>query len=161
MIEKEKVFEQLRALVTTDLARATQTQRETQEAATHEEARPENDKDTRALEASYLARGLAERVAVLENAAATLARAKLRVFGPDKPAALFALVTLQPEQGPESHYFIVPAAGGMRLQIDAETITTVTPDAPLGRALVGASEGDEISVQTPQGLRAMEIVRVV
>lgn len=30
--------------------------------ATHEEAKPENDKDTRALEQSYLARGEAARV---------------------------------------------------------------------------------------------------
>jgi hypothetical protein len=32
------------------------------EGATHEESKPENDKDTRALEASYLARGQANRV---------------------------------------------------------------------------------------------------
>ena len=32
------------------------------EGATHEEAKPENDKDTRALEQSYLARGQAARI---------------------------------------------------------------------------------------------------
>ena len=160
MIDKNQVLEQLRELVAADLARATQTQRETQEGATHEEARPENDKDTRALEASYLARGLAERVALLENTAASLASAKLRAFDADSPVALFALVTLQPERGAESHYFVVPAGGGVRLTQGSYTITTITPDAPLGRALVGAYEGDEISVQTPQGARAMEIVRV-
>jgi transcription elongation GreA/GreB family factor len=160
MIAKERLLEQLRALVASGLARATQTQRETQQGATHEEARPENDKDTRALEASYLARGLAERVALLENAVASLASAKPRVFDADSPVALFALVTLQPERGAESHYFVVPASGGVRLTQGEHSITTVTPDAPLGRALVGAYEGDEITVQTPQGARLMEIVRV-
>jgi transcription elongation GreA/GreB family factor len=160
MIDKAELLDQLRALVAADLARATQAQRETQQGATHEEARPENDKDTRALEASYLARGQAERVALLENAAAALASAKPRVFDADSPVALLALVTLQPEHGAESHYLVVPAGGGIRIAHGAHTITTVTPDAPLGRALVGAYEGDEISVQTPQGARAMEIVRV-
>jgi transcription elongation GreA/GreB family factor len=98
---------------------------------------------------------------VLENAAAALANGKVRAFGSDSPVALFALVTLQPEQGgAESHYLVVPAAGGMRVPIGAAVVTTVTPDAPLGRALVGAYEGDEINVQSPQGPRAMEIVRV-
>ena len=36
------------------------------EGATHAEAKPENDKDTRGLEQSYLARGQAQRVAELE-----------------------------------------------------------------------------------------------
>ena len=35
---------------------------DTREAATHAEAKPENDKDTRALEQSYLARGQAMRI---------------------------------------------------------------------------------------------------
>jgi hypothetical protein len=52
MIDKAELLEKLRAQVTADLARAAQAQRETQQGATHEEARPENDKDTRALEAS-------------------------------------------------------------------------------------------------------------
>ena len=55
----------LAALVTkvqTDLKALERRQRDTQEAATHEENRAEHAKDTRATEQSYLARGLADRV---------------------------------------------------------------------------------------------------
>jgi transcription elongation GreA/GreB family factor len=159
-LDKDEALRVLRELVAEDLARAADAQRETQRGATHEEAKPENDKDTRALEATYLARGLAERVAALENAAAALAGLKLRGFDADTPIALGAIVTLAPEQGAAASYFIVPAAGGLKLKVGSELLTTVTLDAPLGRALLGAYEGDEVSVQTPQGPRSLEIERV-
>ena len=160
-IDKTEALRVLRELVESDLARASDAQRETQRGATHEEAKPENDKDTRALEATYLARGLAERVVALESAAAALAGLKLRAFGSDAPVALSAIVTLAPEQGPAAHYFVVPAAGGLKLTVGAQLVTTITLDAPLGRALLGAYEGDEITVQSPQGARVLEIERVL
>jgi transcription elongation GreA/GreB family factor len=159
-LDKDEALRVLRGLVAEDLARAADAQRETQRGATHEEAKPENDKDTRALEATYLARGLAERVAALENASAALAGLKLRSFDADTPIALGAIVTLAPEQGTAASYFIVPAAGGLKLNVGSQLLTTVTLDAPLGRALLGAYEGDEVSVQTPQGPKSLEIERV-
>jgi transcription elongation GreA/GreB family factor len=160
-IDKDTLLRELRDAVAAELARAIDSQRETARGATHAEAKPENDKDTRALEQSYLARGLAERVATLENSVAALAGLKLRAFDGDAPVALGALVTLEAVQGgAQSRYFVVPAAGGLKLASAGVAITTVTPDAPLGRALLGAYEGDEVSVQTPQGARAMEITRV-
>jgi hypothetical protein len=51
-----------------ELAMATLAHKTTKDAATHEEAKPENDKDTRALEQSYLARGQAQRVLDLQAA---------------------------------------------------------------------------------------------
>ena len=74
--------------------------------------------------------------------------------------ALGAIVTLAPEQGPAARYFIVPAAGGLKLNVGSHALTTITLDAPLGRALLGAYEGDEVSVQTPQGPKSLEIERV-
>lgn len=159
-ISKDEVLRALRELVEADLARAVEAQRETQRGATHEEAKPENDKDTRALEATYLARGLAERVVALENATAALAALKLRSFDADTPIALGALVTLAPEHGPAASYFIVPGGGGLKLTVGSHTVTTITLDAPLGRALLGAYQGDEVSVQTPQGPKQLEVERV-
>lgn len=160
-LDKAEALRVLRELVAQDLARAIDAQLETQRGATHEEAKPENDKDTRALEATYLARGLAERVAALENASGALAALKLRDFGADAPIALGAIVILSAEQGPPARYFVVPAAGGLKLQVGGRALTTITPEAPLGRALLGAYEGDEVTVQTPQGARTLEIERVL
>jgi transcription elongation GreA/GreB family factor len=158
-IDKRALFEALRRQVSGDLERLEQSQRATVEGATHEEARPENDKDTRALESTYLARGLAERVAALENASRALSALKLRDFGGDDPVALGALVALEGDEG-GARYFVVPAAGGRQLEHDGVTVKTVTPEAPLGRALLGSYLGDEVRVRTPQGVRELELVEV-
>ena len=158
-IDKQALLDALRAVVAEDLERLTSSQRQTAQGATHEEARPENDKDTRALESTYLARGLAERVAGLENAQRALDALKLRDFGEDDPIALSAVVTLEGDAG-SARYFVVPAGGGRELQQLAATIKTVTPEAPLGRALIGTYVGDEVQVRTPQGARELEVVEL-
>lgn len=155
-IDKQRVLDALRAALAEDLAKLTASQKQTLAGATHEESRPENDKDTRALESSYLARGLAERVATLENAQRALATLELRSFGHDDPIALSALVTLEDDAG-EARYFLTPAGGGRELTVDGQVIKTVTPQAPLGRAMLGSFIGDELRVQTPQGTRELEV----
>src|SRR5271163_799711 len=50
------------------------------EGATHEEAKPENDKDTRALEQSYLARGQAARIQELREGLTAVEALLLRDF---------------------------------------------------------------------------------
>ncbi|HWZ89090.1 MAG TPA: hypothetical protein VNW92_09580, partial [Polyangiaceae bacterium] len=60
--DKARILSLLRARVAADLATMSAAQRAVVVGATHEENRPENDKDTRALEQSYLARGQAQRV---------------------------------------------------------------------------------------------------
>jgi transcription elongation GreA/GreB family factor len=123
---------------------------------THAEAKPENDKDTRALEQSYLARGQAERVRELEVACAETAAMSVRAFG-DSPAALGALVTVSEDER-EQTFFLAPHGGGTKLAGGA--VHVVTPRAPIGRALVGKREGDTCTVVIAGKTREMEIVRV-
>ena len=57
----------------------------------------------------------------------------------------------------------VLAAGGEHLTLgDAEgaeqSIQTLTPTSPLGRALLGLGVGDEAEVESPQGPRFYEII---
>ncbi|MBA2542439.1 MAG: hypothetical protein H0V17_22550, partial [Deltaproteobacteria bacterium] len=81
------------------------------EGATHPEARAENDKDTRGLEQSYLARGQAQRVAELEAGVANVTAMALRAFGDGDPIASGALILVE-EGGKRTHYFVAPAGGG-------------------------------------------------
>src|SRR6201995_5621248 len=62
---KQTLKEELLRVGEKNLEAAEQAHRATVEAATHEEAKPENDKDTRALEQTYLARGQAMRAEAL------------------------------------------------------------------------------------------------
>jgi transcription elongation GreA/GreB family factor len=126
------------------------------EGATHTEARAENDKDTRGLEQSYLARGQAQRVAELEADLAEASALALRDFGPGDPIALSALVTIE-EDGARHRWFIAPRGGGCML---AGNIAVVTPASPLGRALLGKHVDDDVEVRLPGRIRELAIVAI-
>ena len=149
----------LRARVEADLASLVSSQRDAQSSAVHAEARAEDDKDTRAIESSYLARGLAERVALLSNEVAALRALHPRRFGDDDAISVGALVEVRVRAG-SMHYFIAPVAGGVRVRVGDATVTSVTPTAPLGRALIGQRADDEVEVETPDGRQSYEIVAV-
>src|SRR5690349_1857665 len=158
-LDKSRVLQALRDRLERDLQVATDAQRQTQSGATHEEAKPENDKDTRALESSYLARGQAQRVLELTQAVASAAALVLREFGSETPIGASALVALD-DGSATAHYFLSPVGGGMTFEVDGVVVRVLTPASPLGRALVGQTEGADIEVQTPQGLRQYSIAAV-
>ena len=130
------------------------------EAATHAEAKPENDKDTRALEASYLAAGQAERVRELEAAQKLLATLELREIGATTPICASAVITLEDDDGARTVFFMSPHGGGVKLDLDGATVQVVTPQSPLGKALLGRVLGDTIELRGRSGLREMSIVDV-
>jgi transcription elongation GreA/GreB family factor len=139
-----------------DLETLERAHRATLEGATHEEAKPENDKDTRALEQSYLARGQAGRIEELRASLAGVTAMASRDFE-GQPIALGALVTVE-EDGAESTLLVAPGGGGARLADGA--VQVVTPPSPLGRALLGKQAGDDVEVVVAGKTRAMQVVRV-
>ena len=142
--------ELLQALVlelTQDLEELTRRAQETAAGAVHEEARPEDDKDTRALEQTYLARGQAERVATASRALQIIESLRPAEFAHDQPIASTALVTIEDEEGVEKTVFLLPAAGGKKLELPHATVQVVTPSSPLGEGLLGKTEGDELEIR--------------
>jgi transcription elongation GreA/GreB family factor len=129
-------------------------------AATHEEARPENDKDTRAIEAGYLAGAQAARVKELEGTAAGLKFLTLRPFGPEDGVDVGALVETESESG-RAVFLVAPVGGGLRAVVGGVEVQVVTPRSPLGAALAGKSAGDALEVVVKGSTRDYEIVRVV
>jgi len=83
-----------------------------------------------------------------------------RELSANDPAALGCLVEVEDDTG-SSWYLVAPAGGGMRLEVDGITFTVVTPDSPVGRALVGRRLGDDVDIKTPQGVREGSVSRVV
>lgn len=124
--------------------------------ATHTENRPEGIKDMRSTEASYVARGQAERVAKLEAALVLLSHMELRALSADDAVEMSALVEL--EHGTvRGRYFVAPAAGGERIEFEGASILTLTPTSPLGRAVIGRRVGDDLEVESPQGTRSYRV----
>jgi transcription elongation GreA/GreB family factor len=131
-------------------------QRATLEAATHEEARPENDKDTRALEQSYLARGQARRVEELRTALAETRATPVRSFDEGAPIALSALVAIEDERGEQR--VLIALHGGGEVLSGGERV--VTPSSPLGQALLGKTAGDEVEVRQGTRVRTVSVLAV-
>ena len=53
-----------------------------------------------------------------------------------------------------------PHGGGVRLDLDGKSVQVVTPQSPLGKALLGKLHGDVIELRGKSGLREMTIVDV-
>jgi transcription elongation GreA/GreB family factor len=124
--------------------------------ATDDEARPENNKDTRGLEQSYLARGQAARVPELETATTETTALVIKRFQPTDAVGMCALVKV--DEGDVTHrYFIAPHGGGTVL---AGGVQVVTLASPIGRALVGTRVNNEVEFQLFGKLRSLVIVSI-
>ena len=140
-----------------DLAVLERAQEAAMEGATHEEAKPENDKDTRALEQSYLARGQAQRVEDLRAAVAAVQRMRSSPFTAQEPIAVGALVTA--EEGDRLlTLLLAPHGAGSRLA--GGSVQLVTPRSPLGEALLGKQAGDSCEVLVGGKKRELTVVSV-
>lgn len=137
-----------------DLATARKAHKAAVEGATHAEARPENDKDTRGLEQSYLARGVAVRTAELEAATAAIAGWHVRDFASDAVIALGALVSVE-EDDRTLRFLLAAHGGGVMLPGD---ISVVTPTSPIGRALLGRRVDEDLEVDIGGSVRTFSIV---
>jgi hypothetical protein len=158
--DKRALIAKLREDIAGNVAVLMRAAHEAREAATHEDAKPENDKDTRAVEAAYLAGAQADRARDLERASASLASLPLQSFGPTTPIASSALVELD-QDGQSSWYFLAPQGGGLRATVGGVSVQVITPQSALGRELLGKSQGDDVEVTVQGKLRTYEIVRVV
>jgi transcription elongation GreA/GreB family factor len=146
---KRELLEQLDAqLVTARAAHAAAT-----EGAISDESRPENDKDTRGLEQSYLARGHAQRVADLETAVATITALPT---GAMTKVGVGAVVRVD-ENDRTREIYVAGFGGGLVLAGD---VTVVTPTSPMGRALLGKRIDDECELAAGGAQRTLVIVDV-
>ncbi len=146
------------AALRSELEQVTAAQREAAAGATHEDARAESDKDMRSTEASYLARGHAMRVEALAEDLALAESMQVVSFAPGDPIGPSAVVVLEDERGRLS-VFVAPAGGGTRLDAGG-VVQVVTPASPLGRALVGAREGDDVEVERAGRIDTLSVVQV-
>ncbi len=132
----------------------------TREGATHAEAKPENEKDTRALEQTYLARGQAARAQEITEQMHVLRFMPLRVYGQDDPIGAGALISLEGDDDTERCLFLSPHGGGTEVQVDDVDILVVTPASSMGRAVLGRVLGDDVELRLRNKQRTYSITAV-
>jgi drug/metabolite transporter (DMT)-like permease/transcription elongation GreA/GreB family factor len=145
-MEKSKLLNAVISQLEEELIRARAAHAATTEAATAEENRPENQYDTRALEASFLARGQAARISELEHGIKVLQTLPMKDFDGGTQIQGGALVTVECEEVKQKH-FVLPVGAGISVPDGKEKISVVTYSSPLGSALLGKTEGETFVFQ--------------
>jgi len=105
--------------------------------ASDEQSKAEDQYDTRGLETAYLASSQARQATATEEALAAYHALKVAKFTTKTPVALTALIELE-SRGERMLYFLGPKGGG----IEVGEILVVTPEAPIGKELVGKKAGE-------------------
>ena len=156
-LDKKTVVQAIRSHVLEQLNGLIQMTAMARDEATGGESKAENKYDTRALEASYLAAGQGQRLAELRTSASWYDSFDVtRAF---QSVTVGALVHLESDGG-ERWVFLAPS-GGTRIHIDAHRVDVVSPSSPVGRALLGQHEDDEVTLTTPGGTEHLEIISIL
>lgn len=145
-VNKQAILAQIISTLNAELASLTRAANDSFAAATDPDSKAENKYDTRSLEASYVARGQAKRVAELEEAVRAFQALPGSKLDSGAAASLGALVSLETPEG-LSHYFLGPFAGGTEIVHEANEIIVITPASALGQKLISRREGEAISLR--------------
>ncbi len=159
-MDKSLLRQQVLERLAEDLLQVEQAARAAHETATHEENIAENKYDTLGLEAAYLATGQARRAEAIRQAMAHWRQFQPRSYDASKGIQLGALVCLVDADGKQQWLFLGPDGGSMKLVIGAELVQVISSDSPLGKAMLGKSEGDEVSMQVALVRQQFEVLRV-
>lgn len=158
-MNKHELLKKFGEQISADLAVLNQSAKSAHEAATHVESKAEDQYDTRGLEASYLAGAQSKRAMELQELVAIYQHIDLVNFKSEMPISATAVVELDCD-GKRTYYILMPKGGGMSTSLEGKLIQVITPQSPMGEALIGRRVGDEIQVDIQRSSRDYEIISV-
>jgi len=120
-------------------------------AATNDQSVAETQYDTLAIEQSYLAEGQSRRVDEIRYAIKCLENLPSETLKYQPRVNIGSVVQLEKDIDKQQWFFLAPVAGGYRCKLarQGETINIVviTPQSPLGTAMMGKVLDDEIKIK--------------
>jgi hypothetical protein len=138
---KSALLESIRTQLKASLKRIAKAAMDAHAAATDPDSKAEGKYDTRSLEASYLATGQSRQVDELAAAVRVFDAFTLPDSAMDDSIGMGALVEAD-MRGETALLLLVPAAGGMVLDMDGREITLLSPASTLYQHLLGRRAGD-------------------
>ncbi len=142
-MNKLTVLEAVLVHLEEDLRRLYAANEDASAGATSSEARAETKWDTCGLESSYLARGHAQQFKALAANVHELRGTPLPIFI-GKPIGVGALIEVK-QGGAAMLFFLLPCGGGIEVTVEGREITVITPESPVGSALLEKKQGDTYS----------------
>jgi transcription elongation GreA/GreB family factor len=158
-MDKSLLQQQVLERLAEDLLQTEQAARAAHETATHEENIAENKYDTLGLEAAYLATGQARRAEAIRQAIAHWRQFRPRPYDAKQGIQLGALVCLVDADDKQQQLFLGPDGGSMKLVSGTQLVQVISSESPLGRALLGKCEGDEVSLPLAPFQLQFEVLR--
>ncbi|PIS10633.1 MAG: hypothetical protein COT73_08135 [Bdellovibrio sp. CG10_big_fil_rev_8_21_14_0_10_47_8] len=158
-MDKRKIIKAMIEQLENDLMSLKEAARATYEAATHEESKPENEYDTRGLEAAYLAGAQAKRAAKIDEILSLFRHVEIKTFNAKDAISSTALVELK-LKSKNILALLMPLGGGVSLSYEGRTIQIVTPASVLGESLLGLHAGDIAEVEVGDKVQEYQILSV-
>lgn len=153
----QEIIKKLELVYASALA-ATQTAIDT---ATDKENVPEHKYDTLSLEASYLAHGQAQRLQQCLRDLHSFKDLAVKNCLDSDSVSIGALVKLLgDDEKCEKWFFLSSVAGGLSVQTSSIMVQLITPESPLGKALMGKSVDDEVVINIANHTKCYEIMSI-
>ncbi len=149
-MQKALAIDALKKACRQELAAIEQASAAARDETTNAETKQEGKYDTRAIEASYLARGQAVRVGALRQLTSWFEQLQARPCTEIQVGALFQL------EGSADWLFMAPV-GGSGAELSGQRIKVISPASPLGKALSELESGDQATLSSPQGERSVTV----
>lgn len=157
---KQQLYQHIMSTLQSDLQAAIAAAQAAHETATHKENVAENKYDTRGLEAAYLAAGYSKRIEEIQQSLQAYRNLVIRTHEAEHGVQLSSLVVVCDTLGKQQTFFLGPAGAGLKIRTDTGDVMVITPNAPLGQALLGKTEGEEISLSIGNTKQIFEVVSV-
>lgn len=141
-LNKQHIIDNIKVKLSQDIIVAVQAVSIARDTATHQDCIGSSKYETMGTEASYLAQGQGIRLLELERA---LAYFKQISPSANTVASLGAVVCIQREDGRQQTFFMAAVAGGLQVVSDQQKITVITPQSPIGKAMLGNAAGDSFT----------------
>ncbi len=145
-INKKNLIQKIIGELSNKLNQSIASANEAHAAAVDDQSVAETQYDTLAIEASYLAEGQSRRVQKYHVAIECYQSLACKPFDKNSTIELTALIQLSKDKIKRHWFFIGPDAGGFACQLNQQFITVITPDSPMGLAILGKQKDDDIEV---------------
>ncbi len=164
-MNKQIIVQKTIVLLKQDLASVINAAQQAHDAATHDQSKAETQYDTLGLENAYLAEGLSRRIDELNQAISLLENWNIPEFNEDDDIYLGALLHLQPQAPLSSSHskkpatlcvLLAPAGGGRKIELKNEKVLIITPQSPMGEALLGLGLDDIAKLENGQHFQIIQ-----
>jgi len=126
--------------------------------ATHKDCLGSSKYETMGLEASYLAQGQGIRLLELERSLAYFKRVDLQTY---TYIRLETYIILTDVNTTHTYLWMAGDAGGLKIKHGQQSLTVITPQSPLGKALMGKTIGDDFSLSIMGKEAYFEVASVI